>query len=104
MSGRVYLNDANRVKYWATATELPQVVGKSRIRIIYERLTELEEQVGLSRNYDPPCVSILQDVIKGFSAQSLAAIQPTSVIHLTSALEIGNLGNLEIILQIPGKV
>jgi len=68
MSGRVSVNDANRVKYWATATELPRMVDKGSIRKLYERLTELEEHLELSRNYDPACISILQGVIKGFSA------------------------------------
>jgi len=68
MSSRVYVNDANRVEYWATATKLPQMTGKCGIRIIYKKLMELKEQLGLTRNYDPSCVSILQSVIKGFSA------------------------------------
>jgi len=67
MSGSVSIN-ANRVKYWATATELPQMVDKGGIRITYKKLIELEEQLGLTRNYDPSCVSILQGMIKGFSA------------------------------------
>jgi len=68
MSGRLSINDANRVKYWATATELPQMVGKGSIRIIYKKLIELEEQLGLTRNYDPSCVTILQGAITRFSA------------------------------------
>jgi len=67
MSGRVSVNDANRVAYWATATELPQMVGRGGIRIIYERLIKLEEQLGLTRKYDPSCVSILQSAIRSFS-------------------------------------
>jgi len=68
MSGRVSVNDMNRVKYWATATELPQMVGKGGIRNLYKKLMELEEQLGLTRNYDPSCVGILQGAIKSFSA------------------------------------
>jgi len=35
---------------------------------IYERLAELEEQLGLSRNYDPSCVGELHGAIRSFSA------------------------------------
>jgi len=68
MSGRVYLNDANHVKYWVTATELPQMIGKGGIMAIYEQLLELEKQLGLDRDYDPLCVSILRSAIRSFSA------------------------------------
>jgi len=68
MSGRVSVNDANCVKYWATATELPQMIGKDGMKIIYKKLMELEEQLGLTRNYDPSCVAILQSAIRSFSA------------------------------------
>ena len=90
ISGRVSVNDTNRVKYWATRTELPQMVGKGGIKVIYERLMELQERLSLGRNYDPSCVCILQAVIKGFSAWSLAVIQSRLVIHFTLALEMGN--------------
>ena len=105
MSGEVYLNDADRVKYLATATELPQRIGKGSMRIVYENLTELKEQLGLSENYDPSCVRILQGAIRSFSACSFEDVQSTSVISLAAAaLEAGDLGNSEIISQIPGNV
>jgi len=53
MLGRVCLNDVNQVKYWAMATELPQMVVKGSMRITYEKLTELEERLGLTRNHNP---------------------------------------------------
>ena len=68
MSGRVYVNDTNRVKYWAMATELPQMIGKGGIRIIYKKLMVLEEELGLTRKYDPSRVGILQGAINSFSA------------------------------------
>jgi len=68
MSGRVYVNDTNQVKYWATATELPQMVGKGGLKIVNKNLMELEEQLGLTRNYNLSCVRILPGVIKSFSA------------------------------------
>ena len=68
MSGRVSVNNANRDKYWAMAIELPQMIGKGGMRIIYEKLIELEEQLGLSRNYNTSCVGTLQCAIKSFSA------------------------------------
>jgi hypothetical protein len=68
VSCRVNLNAANRVTYWATCTELPQMVGKGGIKVIYERLMELEGQLGLDRNYDPSYVDIVQGVIRSFSA------------------------------------
>ena len=64
MSGKVYLNNANPVKYFATATELPQRIGKGSVRIVYEKLTELEERLGLSGNHEPSGVVIVQDVIR----------------------------------------
>jgi len=72
MLGIVYVNNANRVTYWATRTELPQMIGKGGMRVIYERLAELEEhwrQLCSPRHYDPsPHISILQGVIRSFSA------------------------------------
>ena len=68
MSGRVSVNDANRVKYWGTATELPQMIGKGAMKLVYKKLMELEEQLGLTRNYNPSCVNILHGVIRSFSA------------------------------------
>jgi len=68
MSGKVCVNDANPVKYLAPATELPQRIAKGSMTIVYEKLTELEEQLGLSENHDPSYVSILQGAIRCFSA------------------------------------
>ena len=68
MTSRVSVNDVNYVAYWAIATDLPRMVGKGDIRIIHERLIELEEQLTLTRNYDPLYISTLQSMRKSLSA------------------------------------
>ena len=95
MSGRVYLNDANRGKYWAIRMELPLMVGKGSIRIIHETLAQLEEQLGLSRKYDPSCVTILQGAIRRFSAEYSVLSNThswSSISHWNRKLEVSEIG------------
>ena len=83
MLGRIYLDGANRVKYWAIQIELPQMIGSGLYA--YKRLMEQNEHLRLTGNHDLSCVSVLQCAIPSFSAWSFGDV------HLTSELEFGNL-------------
>jgi hypothetical protein len=49
---KVHINDANRVVYSATGTELPVMVGKGGMKVVYNRLLESDERLSWLRSQE----------------------------------------------------